>query len=186
MSDPVSPLGGASYEGFATVRDAGPRGMITLRGDLAGAAMAKAVAEATGGDVPGQGEAATGPRGTALWFSPDELMILCDHAAAPDLAARLAGLLSGEHALAHDVSDARAWFRVEGNWRDVLMKLTPVDTHPDAFREGQVRRSRVAQAAAAFWPDAGALNLVCFRSYAPYMFALLSNAARKGSEITRP
>ncbi|MDZ4094351.1 MAG: sarcosine oxidase subunit gamma, partial [Paracoccaceae bacterium] len=34
MSEPVSALGHASFDGFAVVREIGPLGMITLRGTL--------------------------------------------------------------------------------------------------------------------------------------------------------
>ncbi|MGR3380616.1 MAG: sarcosine oxidase subunit gamma, partial [Roseovarius indicus] len=42
MSDAVSALKGASFDGTVTVRDAGLQGMITLRGDLGSAKMTKA------------------------------------------------------------------------------------------------------------------------------------------------
>ena len=53
MSDPVSALRGASFEGFATVREIGPLGMITLRAkDLKG--LDKAVKSVTGTIIRGR------------------------------------------------------------------------------------------------------------------------------------
>ena len=46
MSEPVSALNGASFEGLVTLTDRGPTGMITLRGDLAAPEMAKALDKA--------------------------------------------------------------------------------------------------------------------------------------------
>ena len=43
MSDAISALAGAAFEGSATVSDLGPAGMLTLRGDLGAAKLKKAV-----------------------------------------------------------------------------------------------------------------------------------------------
>jgi sarcosine oxidase subunit gamma len=87
--------------------------------------------------------------------------------------------------MAVDVSDARCLFRLSGGpVREVLAKLTPADLHPDAFGPGEVRRTRLAQAAAAFWmPDAGTVELMAFRSVGTYVFDLLSNAAAADARV---
>jgi sarcosine oxidase subunit gamma len=47
-----------------------------------------------------------------------------------------------------------------------------------AFPAGEIRRTRLAQIAAAFWmPQEGTVELVCFRSVAQYAFDLLTQAA---------
>jgi sarcosine oxidase subunit gamma len=116
-------------------------------------------------------------------MSPDELLLLCDYAQAPQIAADLASALADEHALVTVVSDARALFTVQGAKADqVLMKLCPVDFA--TLPEGELRRTRAAQVAAALWrsgPDE--ISLVCFRSVAGYMMGLLEVASRKGGEI---
>ena len=43
MSDPVSALGGASYNGFASIREVGPVGMITLRAKAGTKGLDKAI-----------------------------------------------------------------------------------------------------------------------------------------------
>jgi sarcosine oxidase, subunit gamma len=94
----------------------------------------------------------------------------------------LAKSLAGEHHLAVDVSDARAVFRVEGLRSDqVLMKLSPVDLA--GLAEGELRRTRTAQVAAAFWAADGGYSVVCFRSVAEYVMGLLSHAAMPGAEV---
>ena len=52
MSDPVSALQGRSGGGFVRVQDAGPQGMITLRGDLSDKGIQTALKAATGCSVP--------------------------------------------------------------------------------------------------------------------------------------
>ncbi|MCX7890606.1 MAG: sarcosine oxidase subunit gamma [Rhodobacteraceae bacterium] len=181
----VSALGGISRSGFATVTEAGLRGMITVRGDLASRRMAAAVKAATGTAVPPPRRIVTKDDRAALWMSPDELMILVPHADAPRAAATLSASLAGEHALVADVSDARTTFTITGPKADqVLRKLTPADL--DRLAEGEVRRTRIAQVAGAFWRSAPEeFTLVTFRSVAAYVMALLETASRAGTELDR-
>ena len=183
MSNAVSPLGGQSSSGFATVADAGLTGMITLRGTLASPAMAAAVKAATGCDMPARRRIVlSGAKGVA-WMSPDELLVLVPYAEAAATVAALSQALSGEHALVVDVSDARAVFTVTGDRADqVLRKLSPADI--DRMDPGEIRRSRIAQVAGAFWRSApDRITLVTFRSVAPYVMGLLSNAAKTGTDL---
>lgn len=185
MSEPISALNGASFEGIATVEELGLQGMITLRGDLGDKALAKAATTASGQDMPKPGRANTDGTNGLCWMSPDELLVLVPYAEVGDRLAEMHKTLGKTHALAVNVSDARAVFRVAGpNARDVLAKLAPVDLSPAAFTPGQFRRTRLAQVAAAFWLDAdGAFHIICFRSVADYVFKLLKVAAQPGSEV---
>lgn len=185
MSDLRSALDGARYQGIVTVEEAGLRGMITLRGDPAAPALAKAVKAATGQPVPGRRAIVfEGERGVA-WMASDEVLVMVPYGDAQQVAARLRSALAEEFALVAEVSDARAVFRVEGaQWRDVLAKLSPVDFAADTFAEGEIRRTRAAQVAAAVWQSGPQeATLVCFRSVGHYMFDLLSTAARPGGEV---
>ena len=56
MSNLVSALPGAAYEGYVRVEEMGLRGMITLRGDLASADVKNAATGVAGVDMPGQRE----------------------------------------------------------------------------------------------------------------------------------
>ncbi len=188
MSESVSALAGAAYSGYCTVTEAGRVGMVTIRGDLDDAAFALAVKTATGLDLPGQGAIVGEDAGEGLklaWMSPDELLLLCDAQAAPGQASALALALEGSHALAVDVTDARAVFRVAGAAvREVMAKLTPADVAPGAFGPGRMRRTRLGQVPAAFrMADETTFEVIAFRSVALYVFDLLSNAARPGSEV---
>ncbi len=169
----------ATRRSEATVAAAGPRGMITLRGDLSDAVLAAAVRSVAGVDMPAPRRIVVrGARGAA-WMSPDELLILCPYAEAAATVAALDAALAGEHALAVDVSDARATFTISGaRASDVLRRLSPADI--DRLAEGEIRRTRIAQVAGGFWrsgPDQ--ITLVTFRSVAGYVMDLLSAAARQ-------
>ena len=187
MSDAVSVMDGASFEGLVQVREAGLQGMITLRGDLASGAVASAVKEAAGCAIPALRRMETAGGNAALWMSPDELLVLVPYDDAAACAARMQQALSAEHALVANVSDARAFFALSGAdapLREVLAKLAPVDMAPGAFTPGMVRRTRLAQVAAAFWmPAEGQARVVCFRSVGQYMFDLLRTAAAPGSAV---
>ncbi len=145
MSDPVSALKGATDgSGFASVSEIGPIGMITLRGDLSAKPLVKAAVAASGVTLPEKRHCATeGVQGMA-WMSPDELLIMCPYTEAHDRLADLQGKLAGLHALAVNVSDARAVFRVRSpRVREVIAKIAPVDMHPDHFTPGMFRRTRL-------------------------------------------
>ena len=157
------------------------RGMVTLRADLSDAAVAGAVKAAVGSDMPDVRKATK----TALWMSPDELMLLTPYGEAGTAVAKLTEALSGVHHLAVDVSDARTMFKLEGDAaREVLAKGAPVDLARDQFGVGDLRRTRISHIAAAFWqsgegPDV--FEIICFRSYATYLWEWLEESSREGT-----
>ena len=176
MSDPVSALNGASFQGFATIREVGPLGMITLRAKGL-KSLDKAVKAVTGTKVPAQRRIEVNGDRACGWMSPDEYLLILPYAEVGEALASLARSLAGEHHLAVDVSDARAVFRVEGDRAaEVLQKLSPVDF--ETLEPGELRRSRTAQVAAAMWKQDQGFTVVCFRSVARYVFDLLANASR--------
>ncbi|MGV6812298.1 MAG: sarcosine oxidase subunit gamma [Brevirhabdus sp.] len=181
----TSALSGAQFNGLALIEDAGLCGMISLRGDLAAAAVKKAVKAATGLQLPNTLEYVAGEANAIAWFSPDELLILTPYDEAEAMTASLSGLLAGKHHLVLNVSDARALIRVSGRaLADVLAKLTPMDVSASAFGPGTCRRTRLAQIPVAMWmPAAGRVELVCFRSVSGYAFEALKTCAYPGSDV---
>ena len=154
----------------------GLRGMINLRCDMSTVEAVGGIAKPVVGQMTTVGERAL------AWMSPDEVMLLLPHAEVAATLADISLQFQGVHHLALDVSDARAMFSLSGpGVRDVIAKLAPVDLHPDHFGPGQFRRSRLGQVAAAFWmTESGDITLICFRSFADYVFALLEQSAKDG------
>ena len=185
MSNTRSPLGGKSFDGYVSVAEAPLQGMITLRGDLASTTLVEAVRAVTGAQMPSVRAITSGDKGDVAWMSPDEVLLLVPHDKADDVVAQLETALSGTHVMAVNVSDARALFTVTGtDAREVIAKLAPVDMAPGRFEPGEMRRTRFAQVAAAFWMDKdGAIHVICFRSVAQYVFDLLAQAAQPGGEV---
>ncbi len=185
MSDVALALGGASFDGLVKIEELAGQGMVTLRGDLTDKAIVKAVKDVFGVALPDIRETAFSGSTGALWMSPDEALLLCSYDEAQAKADELAGKLADAHALVVNVSDARAVFQLKGSLlREVIAKLAPVDMSPDAFKPGMVRRTRMAQVAAAFWmDDASTARVVCFRSVGEYVFNLLSTAADTNASV---
>ena len=181
MHDPVSALNGQSFAGFADVREIGPLGMITLRCDLAEKTLASALKK-LGLSVPAPRRIVQKDGRSAGWMSPDELLIILPYAEVENTLDTLRNALAKIHFLAADVSDARAVFRIEGNKAaQVLAKLCPVDL--TTLETGELRRTRAAQVAAAFWAEDGGYTLVSFRSVAGYVMGVLTLSATKGAEL---
>lgn len=183
MSEAISALPGARYNGLVRVAEVGLRGMITLRGDLSSVALAGALRSVTGAEMPGQRQISTGAKGSVAWMSPDELLIMVDYADAAKTVHALQAALGEEFATVVDVSDARAVFTLSGpQTRDVLAKICPVDFA--GFGVGEIRRTRAAQVAVALLRmNQDEFTLVCFRSVALYMWDLLTTVARPGGEV---
>jgi sarcosine oxidase subunit gamma len=181
MSEPQSALGNPVFEGFVTIREIGPMGMITLRAMLTAPAVAKALA-GLGLGLPAQRRILRNQARAVGWMSPDELLILLPYAEVAEAITSLSNALQGEHHLLSDVSDARAIFRIEGEKAgDVLAKLCPVDLA--RMEKDELRRTRAAQVACAFWAEDDGFTLISFRSVAGYVMGLLTHSAQTGSEL---
>ncbi|MFN3525182.1 MAG: sarcosine oxidase subunit gamma [Paracoccus sp. (in: a-proteobacteria)] len=155
-------------------------GMITIRADLARAG--DAVAEAAGLALPDRTAATSDGSRTLGWMSPDELLLILPATELPEALGALEQALTAEHALIVNVSDARAVFDVTGpHAADVIAKLAPVDAA--ALPQGQLRRTRMAQTAAAIWRIDGGFRVIGFRSTADYLGLILENAALPGTTL---
>jgi len=182
MYNAISALNGKADVGVVTVRDFGLQGMISVRGDLNDKAFQKACKAATGATPPALREMAMAGDNGYGWMAPDEALLLVPHGDVTAVIDQLEKALKGKHFLATNVSDARARIIVQGPHADeVIAKLAPVDMHPDTFKVGEFRRSRLGQVAAAFWKvDAETFHVICFRSVADYAFDLLVASAQAG------
>jgi sarcosine oxidase, subunit gamma len=170
------------------LREIDDRGMIDLRGRADDESFLGKVVETLGFDLPLKPRTSTeAGEAAALWLSVDQWLITCPRTEAPSLQARLAQALAGVHALAIDMSDARAIFRIEGdNGREVLNKGTSVDFTEPAIAAGFVRRIRYAEVAALVHVRSTApfaSDLYVFRSYAAYAWSFLSFTGRKAARV---
>lgn len=182
MSDPVSALGLARFDGFAAVREVGPLGMISLRAKPEAKGLAKAIKAVVGTAIPAPRQIVVSGEKAAGWMSPDEYLLLMPYGETDAAMAAIAKAMGADHHLAAVVSDARAVFDVTGpKAAQVLKKLCPVDI--DRLGATELRRTRAAQVAAAFWAVEDGYRVVCFRSVAGYVMGLLTHSAQNGSEL---
>jgi sarcosine oxidase, subunit gamma len=183
MSEAITALEGASFDGAVSVSDAGLRGMITLRGDLSDEKLAAAVKATVGLAMPAPRGIKEGKKGAVAWMSPDELLLVVDHSQADALVAKLDKALKDSHFLAINVSDTRSMITLSGDGcREVIAKGAPADLSSEALPIGEIRRTRLGQLAVAFWlSDDQTLNVICFRSVGAHVYKWLCNAAAKGS-----
>jgi len=84
MSEPQSALNHAVFEGpIVSVKELGPVGMVTIRGDFASKTFASAIEKVCGGPIPSQRKF----EGALGWMSPDELIWTGDYVDAPGVVA---------------------------------------------------------------------------------------------------
>lgn len=185
MPEAVSALNHAEFDGLSHVCEIGLQGMITLRGDLSVKNIVSAATKATGVRLPAMNRVETVGTNGLCWMSPDELLVMCTYDAVDATLAKMREKLGKAHAMAVNVSDARAVFRVSGpNSREVMAKLCPVDLSPAAFKPSMFRRTRMAQVPAALWMcDEQTFQIICYRSVAEYVFELLKRAGQHGSQV---
>lgn len=167
-------------EALAKITQVQGLGMIQIRADLDRAG--DAIAGAAGLAVPAQGRVTTDGQRSLGWMSPDELLLVLPHDEAAAALSALNGALADQHALALDVSDMRAVFRIEGDKAvQVLMKLCPTDLA--SMPEDGLRRTRAAQVACGIWREPGGYVLIGFRSVADYLRGILTGAAAPGTHL---
>lgn len=157
-------------------------GMLILRGDLD--LLCAATRDVVGLDRPDRRMSVAGGGRRLAWMSPDELLLVCPRGEVADHAAALRDATGEAFATVVEVSDARAVFDIGGpDPKGALARLMPVDF--DAMEPGEVRRTRLAQVAAATWAEGEAMRVVCFRSVADYVDAALRNAAGDAAREAR-
>ncbi len=159
------------------------RGMITLKGDLADQDFQDVAVKITGLSFPSQREIRLSGEMGLAWMAADEVLLMLpveDVSAAIETADEM---LRRAPAVVANVTDARVLFSLKGKRsREVLAKLAPVDLSREAFQPGQIRRTRLAQVAAAFWmPQEAQFEIMCFRSVADYVTELLEMSAAPGT-----
>ncbi len=121
----------------------------------------------------------------AVRLGPDEWLLCAPPAEAESLASALAADLVGTaHALV-DVSHRYAALAIEGaHAAEVLAAGCPLDLHPAAFGMGQATRTLFGKAEIVLWRLDGAWRLECARSFAPYVWGFLGEAAREFAPAT--
>lgn len=155
-----------------TLAPAPPCTRFVLRGD------AGAIGKAIGLDVPTQpNRAAENGATTVLGLGPDEWLVLLrsdDPAHRPDLPA-------GEGFAAVDVSHRNVAVAVHGEGgaaRNALAAGCPRDLSLETFPVNACARTVLGKAEVVIWRTGeDAFHVECWRSFAPYLWTFLEDAA---------
>lgn len=155
------------------------RGKLSLRG---GNSVRGPAAATLGAELPGAMRGVAVGETVLLWLGPDEWLVLTAADRADATAVSLRAALAGTHHAVVDVSDRMTGIRLAGaRSRDVLNAGCPLDLHPMAFAPGAVTRTVLAKATMVLRRPAEpeAFELWVNRSFAPYAWLFLENAARE-------
>ena len=158
------------------LRELPPSAMIDVRLDPTNAAMLDATQKALELDLPlTPGKFTARAQRSALWFGPDQWMIIAPSADAASLVRVLAATAGS----AIDVSDLRAEFELAGPLAaDVLRKGCGIDLHPRVFRPGDCALTTLARVRIALrqTDDRPGYRVFVERSVAPYLWDWLIDA----------
>jgi sarcosine oxidase subunit gamma len=116
----------------------------------------------------------------ALSLGPDEWLLLAPAPDGPALQQSLSAALAGLPHSVVDISHRETEFVVRGQLRArVLNAGCPLDLAEDAFPVGMCTRTLVAKAQVVLWrDDRESFRLLTGRSFARYVYALFTEAAR--------
>lgn len=115
------------------------------------------------------------------WLSPDEWLVIVPGGEEFTLEAKLRQALGQAHYSIVNVSGGQTVLTLRGeNARDVLMKSTPYDVHPQAFPVGKGVSTVFAKAAVVLRrPTEEGWELVVRRSFADYCYRWLLDAGEE-------
>ena len=166
-ADLASLVGKGRKNAGVTVREKKLLGHLTIRGDGHDAAFAAGVHKAVGIELPGPLSVVFKGETSLQWLGPDEWLLIVpsgeEFAAEQNLRAALGDL----HIQVVNVSGGQQILELSGpNVRDVLMKSTSYDVHPNNFPVGKAVGTVFAKS-----------QLVIRRSFSDYWWLWLQDAS---------
>ena len=151
-----------------------PASRISLRATPTGA---KSFAKSLGMDLPSApGETASKRGVNALWLGPDEWLLYRESKPEETMVPRLAN----ENFSAVDISHRNTAFVISGEGaQNVLNAACPRDLSLTAFPKGTCSRTLFGKAEIVLHRTQNdTFRMECWRSYAPYVWAYLLDAAK--------
>lgn len=154
-------------------------GHLILRGGAI--VLDEAVREVLGVGLPGRPNTltwdASGER-SIQWLSPDEWLLIVPGGEEFVMEGRLREALGDAHFAIVNASGGQTLLELEGDKaRELLMKSTPYDVHPDAFPVGKGVTTVFAKASVILRrPNETCWELVVRRSFADYLYRWILDA----------
>jgi len=137
-ADLASLVGKGRKNAGVTLREKKLLGHLTLRGDGHDPVFAGAVHKATGLELPGALALVSSAQMSLQWMGPDEWLLIVPGGEEVAVEQRLRQAFGDLHVAIVNVSGGQTLLELSGpNVRDVLMKSTSYDVHPENFPVGK-------------------------------------------------
>ncbi|AIR88478.1 sarcosine oxidase subunit gamma [Pseudomonas cremoricolorata] len=137
-ADLRSLVGKGRQNAGVTLREHKFLGHLTLRGDGHDEAFASAVQKALGLELPGALQLVSSGDTSLQWVGPDEWLLIVPGGQEVEVEQKLRDAAAGLHIQVVNVSGGQSLLELRGpNVRQVLMKSTSYDVHPNNFPVGK-------------------------------------------------
>ncbi|GGJ83024.1 sarcosine oxidase subunit gamma [Pseudomonas matsuisoli] len=152
---------------------------LTLRGDSRDPAFAEGVHNALGLELPAALSLSTRDHVSLQWIGPDEFLLIAPRGEEFAIEQKLRLALGEQHIQVVNVSGGQTILELSGpKARDVLMKSTSYDVHPNTFPVGKAVGSVFAKTQLYIRHTGDdTYELLVRRSFADYIWAWLQDAS---------
>ncbi|MEG0242782.1 MAG: sarcosine oxidase subunit gamma family protein, partial [Pseudomonas sp.] len=162
-----------------TLREKKLLGHLTLRGDGHNPEFAAGVHKALGLELPVALTVVANSDMSLQWMGPDEWLLIVPGGQEFAVEQKLRAALEGQHIQVVNVSGGQSLLELRGpNVREVLMKSTSYDVHPNNFPVGKAVGTVFAKSQLVIRRTAeDTWELVIRRSFADYWWLWLQDAS---------
>ena len=178
-ADLASLVGKGRKNAGVTLREKKFLGHLTLRGDGHDPAFAGAVHKALGLELPVALTVVANGEMSLQWMGPDEYLLIVPGGQEFVVEQKLRDALDGQHVQVVNVSGGQTLLELRGpNVRDVLMKSTSYDVHPNNFPVGKAVGTVFAKSQLVIRRTAeDTWELMIRRSFSDYWWLWLQDAS---------
>ncbi|MFV3404727.1 MULTISPECIES: sarcosine oxidase subunit gamma [Pseudomonas] len=178
-ADLASLVGKGRKNAGVTLREKKFLGHLTLRGDGHDPAFAGGVHKALGLELPVALTVVANGEMSLQWMGPDEYLLIVPGGQEVEVENKLRAALDGQHIQVVNVSGGQTLLELRGpNVRDVLMKSTSYDVHPNNFPVGKAIGTVFAKSQLVIRRTAeDTWELMIRRSFSDYWWLWLQDAS---------
>ncbi|MFJ3075241.1 MULTISPECIES: sarcosine oxidase subunit gamma [Pseudomonas] len=178
-ADLASLVGKGRKNAGVTLREKKFLGHLTLRGDGHDPQFAAGVHKALGLELPVALTVVANAEMSLQWMGPDEWLLIVPGGQEYAVEQKLRAALEGQHIQVVNVSGGQSLLELRGpNVREVLMKSTSYDVHPNNFPVGKAVGTVFAKSQLVIRRTAeDTWELVIRRSFADYWWLWLQDAS---------
>ncbi|MFJ4155020.1 sarcosine oxidase subunit gamma [Pseudomonas sp. NPDC089752] len=178
-ADLASLVGKGRKNAGVTLREKKFLGHLTLRGDGHNPEFAAGVHKALGLELPVALTVVANSEMSLQWLGPDEWLLIVPGGQEFAVEQKLRAALEGQHIQVVNVSGGQSLLELRGpHLREVLMKSTSYDVHPNNFPVGKAVGTVFAKSQLVIRRTAeDTWELVIRRSFADYWWLWLQDAS---------